>query len=327
MSVLYVQKQGAKLVKSGGRVNIVYDKQTITSVPAMKIRGVVLFGNIKITTPLIRWFLYGNIPVAFMNTDGNFCGKLTGKTNPDYLLRLKQTQLFQNKEKTLYLAKELVKAKLLNTIDLLLSFNRRRNSQEITDVINNLKEAIRKIEIVENQDSLRGIEGFAARKYFSVFKLLINPEELEFKGRERRGSNNPVNSMLNYIYGVIRYFTYYFVELAGLDPFAGFYHSTRYNRPSLTLDLMENFRSIGDRIILKLINKKMVDFDNFDFDNKDYVLISEKTRNLIISEFEKNLGLSSCFIENNPVMSQTRSLENFIKGKTSEFNPYLIKTV
>ena len=327
MSVLYVQKQGAKLTKSGGRINVVYEEKVINSLPNMKIDSIVLFGSIKITTPLIKWLLGQGIPVAFMTVNGQFCGKLTGKINPDFVQRYRQYQILSNPDNRLILTKKIISSKIKNTIDLLSVFNKRRKIFLVETAIDRLNENLEKIITAQEINVIRGIEGNSAKIYFSVFGKLINPDSLIFNYREKRGAKNPINSMLNYNYGVLLNFIISLIEMAGLDPYQGIFHSPRYNRPSLALDLMENFRSICDRIVLTLINKNMVDFDNFDFDNHDYVLISPKTRQLMLEYFEKKLGITSCYIESNPVMHQIRSLQHFIKGKSENFESYEIVRV
>ena len=115
-------------------------------------------------------------------------------------------------------------------------------------------------------DGLRGTEGLAGQQYFSVFSLFLKQqrEEFAFAGRSRRPPRDRINCLLSFLYALLRHDCIAALTAAGLDPFVGFLHSERPNRPALALDLMEEFRSwIADRLAITLINRRQIGAEHF----------------------------------------------------------------
>jgi CRISPR-associated protein Cas1 len=109
--------------------------------------------------------------------------------------------------------------------------------------------------IDEIRPELLSIEGRIGQLYWSAIKLLL-PDELGFTKREHQGATDSVNSLLNYGYGILYTKVWGAILLAGLEPFAGFLHVDRPGKPSLVLDMVEEFRQpIVDRVIIGWLNK------------------------------------------------------------------------
>jgi CRISPR-associated protein Cas1 len=105
---------------------------------------------------------------------------------------------------------------------------------------------------------LLSIEGRAGRIYWEAMRELL-PAELAFTGREHQGARDLTNSLLNYGYGILYSQVWGAAVLAGLDPFAGFLHVDRPGKPSLVLDLVEEFRQmIVDRTVFALLTKGVI---------------------------------------------------------------------
>jgi CRISPR-associated protein Cas1 len=111
----------------------------------------------------------------------------------------------------------------------------------------------------KNIDEVRGqifaIEGRAAQRYWQGVSAVLG-QHVEFEGRTGRGATDPVNSCLNYGYGILYTQVWGAVSLAGLEPFAGFIHTDRPGKPSLILDLTEEFRAqVVDRVVVAMVTK------------------------------------------------------------------------
>src|SRR5690606_29293499 len=109
-----------------------------------------------------------------------------------------------------------------------------------------------------------GMEGEAAVVYFSVFNELLKNTGFAFGGRVRRPPTDPVNALMSFVYSLITQECVSALQGVGLDPFVGFLHRDRPGRPSLALDMLEEFRaSWADRFVLTLINRRQIQLKDF----------------------------------------------------------------
>jgi CRISPR-associated protein Cas1 len=133
------------------------------------------------------------------------------------------------------------------------------------------------------------MEGDAARTYFGVFDHLITARgEFEFRGRTRRPPLDPVNALLSFVYTLLVHDVTSALETNGLDPCVGYLHAERPGRPSLALDLMEEFRPIlADRLVLSLINRRQVRASGFQTTESGAVLMDEETRKEVLTAWQK----------------------------------------
>ncbi len=115
---------------------------------------------------------------------------------------------------------------------------------------------------------LLGLEGQAAALYFGCFNRMLRPRApgpaFDFSARNRRPPRDPVNALLSFAYALLAKDCFSALCTVGFDPYAGFYHTGRHGRPSLALDLMEEFRPIiADSVVLSLINNAVVGEQDF----------------------------------------------------------------
>jgi len=152
-----------------------------------------------------------------------------------------------------------------------------------------LKESLPLIRSFPNLVSLRGYEGEAASRYFSCFKELIlnQKSNFVFDGRNKRPPLDPVNAMLSFIYTILAHDIGSALEAVGLDAYVGFLHRDRPGRISLALDLMEELRPVlADRLVLTMINKKIVSNKDFVVKENDAVLMTDKGRKKILDAWQ-----------------------------------------
>jgi len=139
-------------------------------------------------------------------------------------------------------------------------------------------------------DGLRGYEGECANIYFSVLSSLIIAQEgrLTFTTRSKRPPLDPANALLSFLYSILANDVRSALETVGLDPQVGFLHQLRSGRPSLALDIMEEFRAyLGDRIMLNLINLKQVTKKDFEIRESGEVRMSDDARKALLSAYQK----------------------------------------
>jgi len=135
-----------------------------------------------------------------------------------------------------------------------------------------MKRLAEKVDGVESNEILLGIEGAAAAQYFSSFGAMLNRDKEEniksfdFTKRNRRPPKDPINAMLSFGYAILTKDCTVALTSAGLDPYWGFYHEPRHGRPALALDLMEEFRPlIVDSAVITAINTGMVRDKDFTY--------------------------------------------------------------
>ena len=160
---------------------------------------------------------------------------------------------------------------------------------ELKKISGQLATALTNIENAETSEELRGIEGEAAKLYFSGFDNLILQQRktFAFTRRSRRPPLDPVNALLSFAYTLIANDLTAALETIGLDPYVGFLHTLRPGRTSLALDMMEELRAyFGDRFVLSLINKKQITSKEFLFQGDNGVVLSDKGKKTFLAAWQ-----------------------------------------
>ncbi len=270
MSVMYVTDQGASLHKSQNRLYVKKNGEAIQWVHHFNIEQVVIFGNVNITTSCIAFLLEKGIDTVFLTVYGRYRGRLLTQWGKNIELRKLQFSRLSDDSFKLVQSRAIIEAKIKNEMVVLRKHNYVIRDIKITEVIRSLKFRLPKLNIAEDLDTLMGYEGDAARVYFSVFNKLIKPPEFHIEKRTRRPPKDPFNALLSFGYALLANEVQQAINITGLDPYLGSLHSMKYGRPSLVLDLMEEFRPlIIDRLVIKLINQKRIRLSHFFISKED----------------------------------------------------------
>jgi CRISPR-associated protein Cas1 len=292
MATLYVVEQGATLRKTGERLVVTKENETIASVPTVKVEQVVIFGNVQITTPAIVHLLLAGVDAVFLSESGRYYGRLLSAESKFGELRRAQMRLIDDAPRALRVAQAFVLAKLVNQRTFLESFRLRVNRPEVDAAIAGLADLIAHVPRTQHTDSLMGTEGRGGALYFSALRALFT-EDLGFTTRIRRPPRDPVNALLSFGYTLLAYAIQSAVQTVGLDPYLGFLHVPVYSRPSLVLDLMEEFRTaIVDAEVIRMVNGReltVADFVMHAEDPERPVLLSDTGRRRFLAAFEMKL--------------------------------------
>lgn len=255
MAYLYLMEQGAKAGKAGGRISVEKDGVVMTEIPVLKLEGVLVYGNVSITTPLLVYLLKESIPVHFLDYRGRPKGQLRPLFSPHGDLRRTQSLCGSDKERIAALCRSLLWGKINNQKIILQRHNRRRNLERVEAVVDFLNDCLKSLQDAREVGEMRGLEGYSSSVYFSALRKLL-PEEMGFMQRTRRPPKDAVNAMLSLGYALLLANVLGAVEAVGLDPYQGFLHSDKYGKPSLALDLMEEWRPVlVDSLVIALINR------------------------------------------------------------------------
>ena len=270
-NVLYVDEQGCILKKTGERLLVVKESETIRDIPLIHLGQVVLCGNISVTTPVMQTLLNEGIPVVYLSAYGRYQGALMPQISRNSLLRVAQHRVADDPEKCLALAKTFVHGKISN-MRMMLQRRKWRGKAEteaeettIESSIEGMRKMRGRLPKAENLPELLGLEGNASANYFRSFSSMLNAEMgFSFEHRTRRPPKDPTNALLSFAYSLLTADVISAIQIVGLDPYVGFFHQQTYGRPCLALDLMEEFRPIiADSVVITLINNRQITPDDF----------------------------------------------------------------
>ncbi len=269
-AVLYLQEPGSHVGKRSEHLVVRKDGAEIQRVPIAAIRQVVVFGNVQVSTQALECLATLEVPVVYMTGYGRFIATFQPAPTKNVLLRVNQYRLFGDPQRALMLAKAVVKAKISNQRTLLMRCLRSRSPDETVNgtessrgsdepAARDMADLLHRLERIVDPAVLLGTEGQAAALYFSQLPRMLKApspgREFDFKSRNRRPPRDPVNALLSFGYALLLKDCFSALCTVGFDPYCGFYHAGRHGKPSLALDLMEEFRAIiADSVALTLIN-------------------------------------------------------------------------
>jgi CRISP-associated protein Cas1 len=264
MGTVYVTQEDAFIGKVDERLHVKFDKKTILDVPLIKVDGVVILGRATVSPAAISELLERHIPVTFLTENGRYLGRIEPEVTKNIFVRKAQWQAAGDSAQAIHVVQSFVRGKLKNYRILLNRRQRETPGLDLSVNVTRLENAIAPIDNTKNINSLRGLEGAGSAAYFGCFNQLIRTTEFSFNTRVRRPPTDPVNSLLSFGYALLRHDVQGAVNIAGFDPYLGYLHCDRYGRPSLALDLMEEFRPlVVDAVVLSVLNKQLLTTPDF----------------------------------------------------------------
>jgi len=306
--------------------------------PVHSIENIVCFGFKPITPQLMAFCAENNVGISYMTPEGKFLARVYGAQKGNVLLRKAQYAIADSELCSLKIAKNIIAAKVSNYRHILQRHQRNHPenaSENVSLIIETLGSRLRNIQNVETLDELRGYEGECANLYFSVLSELITSQKEDFKfdKRSKRPPLDPANALLSFLYAIITNDVRSALETVGLDPQVGFLHQVRSGRPSLALDLVEEFRAyLGDRIMLNLINLRQVSIGDFEVRESGEVRISDKARKELLVAYQKRKQeeITHPFLGEKMTIGllphiQAQLLARYIRGDIDEYPPFYLK--
>ena len=325
---LYVTN-GAYIHLNDDDIEIVYEEdinETKTKYPLKDLSSIILIGHNKISLPAILKLNELDIPVYFCKPTGEL--KLAIPLNkPDYNLWYNQTILANDPNFTFQIAREIVRAKINNHKVIA---RRIVDSDDVKDFFNSL---LRKTNSVESIEALRGLEGASAAHFFEILNNSL-PSEWRFQKREKRPPSNPLNAMLSFGYSILYHHISTAIQIEGLNPQIGFFHSPSNRYFPLASDIQEEFRHIVDSLVHYIIKRNMVSFNDFTFNESTPYpcLMTNEFRKKFISLIEERLkvefspqGFSRKISYRHFITFQVKSLKNSILNKKLRYKPLWIR--
>ena len=262
---------------------------------------------------------------------------MQGPVSGNVLLRLAQTRAYEDKAKKGDIARSFVIGKLMNARNVLLRRMRDHgDSSALSDAAAKIAGVLRRVkDSAPDAERLRGLEGEAGAVYFGCFNelLVAQREAFSVESRNRRPPLDPMNALLSYLYTLLAHDCRGALEGVGLDPQIGFLHEVRSGRPSLALDLMEEFRAaIADRTALTLVNLRQLGAKDFRKTETGAVEMSEAARKTVLVAWQKKKQetVTHPFLDEKIPVGllphiQALLLARYLRGDLDAYPPFLLK--
>jgi CRISPR-associated protein Cas1 len=332
---LIVEGRGTFLAKHQGRLRVNREQKMITEVPLIHLDRVLIIDNgVAISSDVIRVCSQEGIPIHFLGSRGNAIASLYSAGLTGTVLTRRAQLLAYENALGVMVGKAFIAGKLENQANLLRYMAKYRKevepelyeemmliALEMRDYLHELQQ-IEAGRIEDIREQLMSVEGRAAQRYWMMIGRLI-PSELQWPGRETRGARDPLNTVLNYGYGILYGQVEQAIILAGLDPYAGFLHADRPGKPSLVLDLIEEFRqTVVDRTVIGMVNKR------FSVEQDEEARLSETTRKRVAEKILERMESSEAYERKRQTLrhilqSQARHLALFLRGEREQYSAFI----
>lgn len=294
LNTLYITTQGTYLAREGETVLVRHEQENRLRVPIHTLAGIVCFGQVSCSPPLMGLCAENNVALSFLTEHGRFLARVQGPVNGNVLLRREQYRKSDEEPAAASIARAAVMAKVANCRTVVLRGARERTDGDgvsaLDEAAGRLARVLTALEKADTVDAVRGFEGEAASVYFSVFDYLItvSKEAFFFRERNRRPPLDNINALLSFLYTLLVHDIEGALEAVGLDPAVGFLHRDRPGRPGLALDMMEELRPVlADRLTLSLVNRRQVQVDGFRKTESGAVAMEDATRKEVLVAWQK----------------------------------------
>ena len=331
---LYITRQDSYLHKERETIVVKNGDDKLGQFPALTIGNIFCFGQISVSPFLMGYCAEHGTGLSFYTEYGRFLARVQGRQTGNVLLRRAQYRWADDEIKSISIARLMVAAKIANGRTVLMREMRNHGANaSIEKAVQHLAVSLRRIHDAKSIGEAMGIEGDAAGAYFGVFNELLGSGGFSFCGRVRRPPTDPLNSLLSFTYSLITQECISALLGVGLDPFVGFLHQDRPGRPSLALDLLEEFRAPwGDRFVLTLINRKQIQLNDFVTEASGAVSLTDDARKTLLVAYQERKQseiLHSYLKEQVPIgllpHCQALLLARHIRGDTEFYTPFIIK--
>ncbi len=342
LNTLFVTTQGAWLNKDGENVVVSVDNQERGRVPLHTLGSITGFGRVLVSPPLLGACCDAGISVHYMTEEGRFLARVEGPISGNVLLRRAQYRWADDPARRDGIVKSIVAGKVLNQRTVLTRALRDHGETTADPGRDALAAAgvrlgaiVRRLEKPLDTEALRGAEGEAGHVYFSVFDQLIRGERsaFAFSGRSRRPPLDATNALLSFVYALLTSDVRAALETVGLDPAVGYLHTDRPGRPSLALDLVEEFRPFfADRLVLSMINRRQLSAKNFRTLDNGATLLTDEGRKAVLVAYQerKRDEIQHPFLDEKVTVGllwfiQAQLLARHIRGDLDAYPPFIWK--
>lgn len=331
---LIAEEFGSHIGKYSERLKVTQGKTTLGQAPLLHLQSVTVASKgVSISADAIRACCERGIPIHFVSRRGEVYASLYASGLTGTILTRRAQLAAYHDERGRLAALAFVSGKIRNQADTL-KYLAKSRTESAPDAADELKLCAGEVaDYEENLYHLEGdvcddirpflmsIEAHAAKRYWSAVRAVV-PEQYGWESRIGRGATDPVNSLLNYGYGILYAQVERALILAGLDPYGGFIHADRPGKPSLVLDLIEEFRQVTvDRVVFGLVNR------HFTVEQDEHGRLSKETRQALAEKVLKRLETAFRYYGKRfplraVLQSQARCLASFFRRDSDTYEPF-----
>ena len=342
LNTLYVTSEGAWLRKDGANIVMEIDGEIRGRIPVHMLESLVCIGRVLVSPPLLGYCAEQGICISYLTPNGKFLARVEGPVSGNVLLRREQYRRSDDPAGCAAIVANLLVGKVYNqraVIGRALRDHGDKLAQEARTALEIAHKRLARIAdrllLEQEVDVLRGLEGEAAQAYFGVFDHLIRVPDaaLRFAGRSRRPPLDAMNALLSFLYTLLTHDCRSALETVGLDPAVGYLHRDRPGRPSLALDLVEEFRPVlADRLALSLLNRRQLSAADFQTMDNGAVLLRDEARKQVLTAYQerKREELRHGFLEESAPLGlfmfiQAQLLARHLRGDLDAYPPFIWK--
>ena len=292
-NTLYVLTDGHYLSLREENVVVENHGKIVAMVPLQALESILCFSYAGASPALMGACVDKGVSLSFYSQRGRYFGSVSGGWSGNVLLRQRQYMAGASEEDSLPWAKSFLLGKIYNARWMLERATRDHPLRVPVDRIKflsgRLSQFMADVKEAPSYQRLLGLEGEAAQCYFEGFRHMILRDEpaFEFYGRTRRPPLDRMNALLSFAYSILARDCEHALSGVGLDPYAGFLHRLRPGRPSLALDLIEELRApFADRVVLSLVNKKMIQANDFLVQEDGATFLNETGRKTFLQAWQ-----------------------------------------
>ena len=338
--IVVLDKHGTYVGKTGRSLRVNLPDKQKKEFPVKDLSALILLGKVNFSYDALMLLARYGVPVLF-STRWEPKALFHPFFNHGTVITRREQIIAFNDERGLHLAKRFSYSAVANKIRLLKYLTRLKGDDSefqevITDAIDMMQSYKEQIlgedgHLEQVRMRIMGYEGAASQIYYSVLRYVF-PEEFEYTGRNRRPPLDPVNAAFSLGYAIIYSKVLIAVSLAGLEPYAGFLHADRSGKPSLVLDLSEEFKQwIVDRTVIKMFLRNMLKPSDFIF-GEGRVEFSDKAKEVYLQQLSKRLFSPIKVIDRKStttpfqiIMTQARKIVRYLLGKDLEYKPFIAR--
>lgn len=339
LNTLYVTTEPSYLHLDHDTVRLKVDGEKKAQIPLHHLGAIVCFGNVMVSPALMGRCAEDGRAVVFMTRNGRFQARVHGPQSGNVLLRKAQYERADTEEECLAVARSCVAGKVQNSRRVVVRVARETDipahQEALKTASNRMAHTVEALKTAIDTETVRGLEGEAAKTYFGVLDYAIRQQREAFQmdRRSRRPPRDRLNAVLSFLYTMLLNDCVAALEGVGLDPQMGFLHRPRPGRPSLGLDLVEELRApIADRLALTIINRRQLTPEDFRTTDGNAVLLNDDGRKTVISAYQnrKQETVTHPFMDRSMEIgliphAQARLLARTLRDDMEAYIPYLLR--
>lgn len=326
MNAIYLYKSGELKRKDSSLVLINSDETVL--IPIEQVDTIFVFGEITINKRLLQLLNKNGITMVFFNYYGNYIGRFTPVLSKAGKNLIEQVNAFQTPSIRLHIIKAIQFASFRNMINLCKYYQKKKF--KVTEIIRSLENNTEYINRSQSPNEILMIEARSKHQYYQLFDIVLQNYIFSFEHRSKKPPHNEMNALLSYGYSLLYANILSMIESSRLIPEISFIHSVEKKGPSLQYDIADIFKPfLVDRTILRMIRKKQIKEDHFEF-SKGICYLNSAGIKIFVNVFEEVLNQTitingKSYSYRSVLKREINQLANFIMGKTSSYSAFVFK--